>query len=98
MCCAFLILITLGPRVMGILWWLFQPATWSRAFNGAVIWPILGIAFLPWLTLMYVIVSPGGIVGLDWLWLGIALFADVASYGGGGYKNKDRLGMGGSTA
>jgi hypothetical protein len=32
---------------------------------------------------MYVLVSPGGILGFDWLWLGLMLVADLASYGGG---------------
>ena len=44
---------------------------------------MLGIIFVPWLTLMYVIVAPGGIEGFDRVWLGLALFGDIASYGGG---------------
>ena len=28
---------------------------------------------------MFVLVAPGGIVGWDWLWLGIALFGDIAN-------------------
>ncbi|MFN8496381.1 MAG: hypothetical protein U0641_00880 [Anaerolineae bacterium] len=32
---------------------------------------------------MYVIVAPGGIAGFDWVWLGLALAADIASYSGG---------------
>jgi len=89
MCCAFLSLVLLGPRFFGALWWLFQPARWQTAFNGMMggnlwwIWPVLGLIFVPWLTIMYVIVSPGGIDGFDWVWLGLALFGDIASYGGG---------------
>jgi hypothetical protein len=89
MCCAFLSLVLLGPRFFGALWWLFQPARWQTAFNGWTggnlwwIWPVLGLIFVPWLTIMYVIVSPGGIEGFDWVWLGLALFGDIASYGGG---------------
>ena len=47
------------------------------------IWPVLGIVFLPWTTLMYVIVAPGGVVGWDWLRVGLMLAADIASYVGG---------------
>ena len=89
MCCAFLSLVLLGPRFVGAIWWLLQPMQWQLAFNnwagGSLwwIWPVLGIIFVPWLTLMYVIVAPGGIDGFDWVWLGLALFADIASYGGG---------------
>ena len=94
MCCFFTILVFLGPRIAGIIWWLVQPLRWQTAFNNSWLWPVLGLIFLPWLTLMYVIVAPGGIVGLDWLWLALALIADIASYSGGGYGNRDRLGYG----
>ncbi len=89
MCCAFLALVLAGPRVFGALWWIFQPGRWQLAFNnfmgGAIwwLWPILGIIFLPWTTLMYVIVAPGGVTGLDWLWVGLTLVVDIASYTGG---------------
>ena len=92
MCCAFTTLVLLGPRFAGLLWWLVQPARWTAAFNGAWLWPVLGLIFVPWLTLMYVIVAPGGIVGFDWVWLGLALVADIGSYSGGAYGNRDRLG------
>ena len=89
MCCAFLSLVLLGPRFFGALWWLFQPARWELAFRNLFggniwwLWPILGIIFVPWTTLMYVIVAPGGVAGWDWLWLGLMLVADIASYTGG---------------
>jgi hypothetical protein len=84
--------VLLGPRFLGLIWWLVQPARWSAAFNGSWLWPVLGLVFVPWLTLMYILVAPGGIVGLDWLWLGLALAADIGSYSGGAYGNRDRLG------
>jgi hypothetical protein len=40
---------------------------------------------------MYYLIYPGGIVGFDWIWLALALFADIASYGGGAYGNRGRL-------
>ena len=94
MCCAFLSLVLLGPRFVGAIWWIWQPMQWQLAFNnwpgGSLwwIWPVLGIVFLPWMTLMYVIVAPGGITGFDWLWLGLGLFADIASYGGGAGRKR----------
>ncbi len=93
MCCLFTILLLLGPRVAGIVWWIAAPLRWvsnAGAFD-TWLWPVLGIIFLPWLTLMYVIVSPGGIVGLDWLFLGIALIADIGMYAGGGYGNRNSM-------
>jgi hypothetical protein len=88
MCCALLALVLLGPRFFGVLWWLIQPLRWQAAFRtwtGSLwwIWPVLGIILLPWTTLMYIIVAPGGVIGWDWLWIGIMVVADMASYGGG---------------
>jgi hypothetical protein len=94
MCCFFTVLVVLGPRVAGAIWWLVQPMRWQAAFNNNWLWPVLGLIFLPWLTLMYVIVAPGGIVGFDWVWLGLALVGDIGSYSGGGYGNRRRLGYG----
>jgi hypothetical protein len=88
MCCLFTTLVLLGPRVAGLIWWLVQPGRWSLAFNGSWLWPVLGLIFVPWLTIMYVIVSPGGINGLDWLWLGLALVADIGFYAGGGFRRR----------
>ena len=92
MCCFFTVLILLGPRIAALIWWIFWPTRWTAAF-GSIIWPILGIIFLPWTTLMYVIVANpfGGF--WDWLFLILAIFADLGSYGGGGFGNRDRLGM-----
>lgn len=97
MCCFFTILVFLGPRFAAIVWWLVTPLRWVgdtvvSAFN-SIIWPILGIIFLPWTTLMYVIVAPGGLLGFDWLWIALAVVADIASYGGGAFGNRDRIGM-----
>lgn len=87
MCCAFLSLLLLGPRIVGVFWWIFQPAQWQLTFrdwmNPWWLWPALGLVFVPWTTLMYVIVAPGGLNFWDWIFLGIALLADFASYGGG---------------
>ena len=66
MCCIFTLLVVLGPRVAGVIWWLVRPALWQTAFN-TIIWPILGLIFLPWTTLMYMLVFPGGVVGFEWV-------------------------------
>lgn len=50
--------------------------------------PILGIIFLPWTTIIYVIVAPGGVVGFDRLWLGLMLVADILWYTGGGFRKR----------
>jgi hypothetical protein len=94
MCCFWTILVFLGPRFANIIWWIANPNRWvssTGAFDSAL-WPILGILFLPWTTLMYVLVFPGGVGGWDWLWMGMAVLADIGMYAGGGAGNRDRLG------
>jgi len=94
MCCFWTILVFLGPRFANIIWWIANPNRWvssTGAFDSAL-WPILGILFLPWTTLMYVLVFPGGVGGWDWLWMGMAVLADISMYAGGGAGNRDRFG------
>jgi hypothetical protein len=79
----------LGPRAGIVIWWLLEPVRWQRTFD-TFLWPLLGFLFLPWTTLAYVVVAPGGVVGLDWILLTLGLVIDLASYTGGGYGNRGR--------
>ena len=89
MCCFFLTLMFFGPRLAFLIYWLIRPAYISMVFQ-TWIWPLLGLIFLPWTTLMWVLVyGANGIVGFDWLWIGLALVGDIASYAGGAYKRKE---------
>ncbi len=90
MCCIFTTLLLLGPRAGILVWWLINPLRWQVTFP-SFIWPLLGFIFLPWTTLMYVLVAPGGLIGFDWIWLVLAVLADIAMYAGGGYGNRDRI-------
>jgi hypothetical protein len=74
-----------------LIWWLINPLRFNAAFSTFIL-PLLGFLFLPWTTLMYLLVFPMGIVGFDWIWLGLGLLADIGTYGGGGYGNRDRCG------
>ena len=82
-CCLFATLLAGAPRVAFLLWWVFQPVRINATFS-TFIWPLLGVLFIPWTTIMYVVVFPGGITGFDWLWLGLALAVDIGTYVGGG--------------
>ena len=80
--CLILSVLLFGPRIVLVFWWLADSARWAATFD-TVLLPILGFLFLPWTTMMYVLVFPQGIEGLDWLVLGLALLADVGSLAGG---------------
>jgi hypothetical protein len=81
-----------SARAANILWWILEPNRWEAAFNDSWVWPVLGILFLPWTTLMWVLVAPtGNPVGFDWFWLALAFFGDLFSYAGGGYTNRSRM-------
>ena len=90
MCCFATTLLLLGPRFVVLIWWLIRPVLFNAMFS-TWIWPLLGLIFLPWTLLMYLIVGGGGVIGFDWVWLGLAFLADIASYSGGAYGNRDRI-------
>jgi hypothetical protein len=66
-----------APRLVLILAWIFSPR-WAVAFNNWI-WPLLGIIFLPYTTIMYLLsYTPGiGITGWDWMWILMGLLLDV---------------------
>ena len=67
MCCLALVAGFIGPRVALFIWWVFGDKV-DAAFS-SWIWPLLGLVFLPWTTLAYVIAwGPlHGVSGLGWL-------------------------------
>ena len=82
MCCIFTTILLLGPRIGILVWYIFTPLYVNSAFD-SFIWGFLGWLFLPWTTLMYIAIYPGGIIGFDWILLGLGIFADMATYFGG---------------
>jgi len=90
MCCFLTALFFFGPRLGILIYWLipYGRAQINLAFN-TWFWPLLGFIFLPWTTLMWIFVyGVNGIVGFDWVWLGLGLVADIATYTSGAYKRK----------
>jgi hypothetical protein len=82
-------------RIFLIMAWIARPAAFNTAFT-SWIWPCLGFLFLPFTTLMYLILyTPGvGITGLDWLWLILAVVLDVGSVGIAANDNRDKIPQG----
>ena len=85
--CLVIIALIFSPRIVMVIWWLLDMARWAATFDTALV-PILGFLLAPWTTLMYVLVAPGGVGGLDWLLLGIAVLVDLGSLGGGAARRR----------
>jgi hypothetical protein len=88
MCCVLTILALFGSRLAAIVWYFVDTARWNAAFDN-ILWPCLGVIFLPWTTMAYVLMSPGGVLGLQWLVVAIGLIIDLGAFGGG-YQNRNR--------
>jgi len=80
--CLFAMFAGVFPRLALFIIWVARPNLVDAAFN-TFIWPLLGIIFLPFATLMYVILyRPGvGLSGWDWMWVIIAGLLDVSHWG-----------------
>jgi len=91
--CLFAMFAAFFPRIGTLLIWIARPVMFSEAFGGSWLWPILGIIFLPFTTLMYVILwGPAtGIYGWDWFWLVMAVFIDLGHWAQTTYQNRDRI-------
>jgi hypothetical protein len=81
-CCLLLLAFGLGPRFALAVWWIFGDEV-DAAFETWV-WPALGLVFLPWTTIFYVIAwSPvGGVSGGEWLFVALGFALDVVTYSG----------------
>ncbi len=99
MCCFTTIFLVLGSRIAILIWWLSDPQRFNLAFQNWVqpvlllpawVWTLIGAIFLPWTTLAYVFVAPGGVVGYEWIVILIGLLIDGASHGGS-YRHRHRI-------
>src|SRR3954451_10891553 len=79
--CLFAIFAGLFPRLGVFIIWIARPALVDAAFS-TFIWPLLGIIFLPFTTLIYIVVyTPGvGLIGWDWFWVFLALLFDIGQW------------------
>ena len=91
--CLFALMAGFAPRLASLFLWIARPTMFSAAFNGSWLWPILGIIFLPFTTIMYVILwTPGiGLTTWDWMWLILAVICDVMHYSSTAYSNRNQI-------
>jgi hypothetical protein len=89
-CCLALIAGFLGPRLALFIWWVFGNKV-DAAFDTWV-WPLLGLIFLPWTTLAYVIAwgPVNAVSGAGWLVVALGFAVDIASYSARAAKNRYR--------
>ena len=79
--CLFAVIAGLFPRLAFFIYWIARPAKVDAAFD-TFIFPLLGILFLPFATLMYVILyTPGiGVTGWEWFWVFVAALLDIGHW------------------
>lgn len=78
--CLIAVAAAFAPRIVFIIMWIVGPRV-NAAFSNWI-WPLLGVIFVPYTTIMYVLVwNPvTGIQGWDWLWIGLGLWLDVMKW------------------
>jgi hypothetical protein len=79
--CLLVIFLAISPRLAMVAIWLLTDWV-DRVYNGWLV-PVLGIAFLPWTTVLYTIgYIAGGDTAAPWGILGaiVGVFCDIMSY------------------
>jgi hypothetical protein len=84
--CLFALVALLSPRLAIFLLWVFTNYV-DRAFAGWFL-PLLGLLFLPWTTLLYVLidVAPGPIHVAGWIVIGLGVVLDLNAYAQSGRR------------
>lgn len=88
--CIITVIGAIVPRVLVLVGWNNDPTGWASAF-GSPVWPVLGFLFLPWTTFTWALFQSGGFEGLELLWLGLAVVADLGTWGGSVFGNRERV-------
>ena len=72
--CLLVLFSAFAPRLVVLFAWIARPNYFDAVFD-SWIFPLLGLLFLPFTTLMYLLLGgpPEGVHGLDWLWIVLAV-------------------------
>lgn len=79
--CLFAGLAVSFPRVGLLILWIFTP--WVEVAFDTWIWPLLGLIFLPFTTLTYVLVDVATVGDINlggWLLVGLAVLLDITHW------------------
>ncbi len=75
--CLFALIGGLAPRFAFFIFWIMRPAQVDAAFS-TIIFPLLGLIFLPLATLLYAVLwTVGGLSGWAWFWVVLAAMFDI---------------------
>jgi hypothetical protein len=79
--CLLALMSAFAPRLVFLIVWIARPAYVDAVFD-TFIFPLLGLIFLPFTTLMWVLLDspPVGVHGADWIWIVIAVLLDLSNY------------------
>ena len=78
------------PRFALLVGWANDQAGWESVL-GSPIWFLFGFLFFPWTTLIYGFVAPNGLSILNLIFLGLALLADLGTWGIGAFASRERV-------
>jgi len=97
--CLLVLLAAFAPRLVVLFAWIGRPAYFDSVFD-TWIWPLLGLIFLPFTTLMWLLLgAPPGVEGWDWLWIALAVMIDISHYANTyGQRDTVSAGMGRSSS
>ena len=89
--CLFALGAAFFPRIMFLILWIARPVYVDAVFD-TWIWPLLGLIFLPWTTVLYTVGYIAGGAAAPWGILGIfvGLFLDIALHARSVTMGRDR--------
>ena len=92
--CLLVLFAAFAPRLIVVFAWIARPAYFGAVFD-TWIFPLLGLIFLPFTTLIWLLVGapPQGVEGLDWLWVVLAVLLDLSHYANT-YEQRDTVSAG----
>lgn len=91
--CFVALLAVFSSRLALLVLWVFTNLV-TRAFHHSFIVPLLGLIFLPWTTLLYVLVwtPTHGVYGFGWFFVVLGFLFDLGSHSSSAYSQRRRLG------